>query len=202
MGQYFDQITENKEGIRVWDCQIKCPENIKGTNEYYKNYYVGVKLMEHSWLKNKFMQSMSNYIYKNPTKLAWVGDYADSFHWEHPEGKPNPEELHKLAWGEQKSEEMPYSKFDYNGKFLVNHTHKIALSFDEYIKNSTDKDGYCVHPLSLLTACGNGLGGGDFWEQYIGASDVGLWCGDKISIEDQVPEDYTLEQYCFKEERA
>ena len=202
MGQYFNQVTKNKEGTRVWHCQIKTPENIdKDSNEYYKDYYVGIKLMEHSWIHNKFMDSMSMYIYKNPTKVAWVGDYANDFKWEHPEWKVAPRVLHRIAWGYNRQEEMPYSKFDYEGKFLVNHSCKIALRFDDYSKTSTDKDGWCIHPLSLLTACGNGLGGGDFYNEYIGASDVGLWCYDEISIEDELPEGYSLEEYCFKEER-
>ena len=78
MGQYFNQVTQNREGVRVWNCQIKCPESItKDSSEYFKDYYTGIKLREHSWFHNKFMDSMSNYIYKNPTKVAWVGDYAD-----------------------------------------------------------------------------------------------------------------------------
>lgn len=203
MGQYFAQVTQNREGVRVWHCQIKTPEGVnENSDDYFRDYYIGIKLMEHSWLHNKFMDSMCNYIYKNPTKIAWVGDYADNFKWEYPDGKPSPKVLHNMAWEGKAQEELPYSKFDYAGKFLVNHTHKVGLSFDEYIKSSTDKDDWCIHPLSLLTACGNGEGGGDFDEDYVGASDVGLWCYDEISIEDELPRGYELADFCFKEEYA
>jgi len=60
----------------------------------------------------------------------------------------------------------------------VNHTKK------EYVVKPRKGE---YHPLSLLTAEGNGRGGGD----YRGSGDVGRWARDIISMEDDIPEGYT-----------
>ncbi len=50
-----------------------------------------------------------------------------------------------------------------------------------------DKDGWVINPLPLLTACGNGRGGGDYHSQYPDQDKVGIWAGDVLSIEFAVP---------------
>ena len=68
--------------------------------------------------------------------------------------------------------------------FLVNHTTK------EYVNKSKciNIEGWVVHPLPLLTASGNGRGGGD----YRDSDDmmVGAWAGHNISVEKEKPEGY------------
>ena len=56
-----------------------------------------------------------------------------------------------------------------------------------------------MNPVSLLTAIGNGLGGGDYCyaEQR---NDVGIWALDLISIEDEEPQGYWKSYVYFKEE--
>jgi hypothetical protein len=63
--------------------------------------------------------------------------------------------------------------------FIVNHTKK------QYVT----KAGRLFHPLSLLTAEGNGLGGGD----YKGSCEdlIGIWARDLISVEMVPPADYS-----------
>jgi hypothetical protein len=53
------------------------------------------------------------------------------------------------------------------------------------------------HPLPILTAEGNGRGGGD----YRGADEdlVGTWARDVISVEMEAPADYTMLVYNFGE---
>lgn len=198
MGQYYVCLTKNKDGQKAWDLQVVKPEGITRDNPEYFDYYNGIKLMEHSWIGNSFMTAISKYIYKNPTKVAWVGDYANDFQWEDPEDRPEPKKLWKQAWGVNQIEIEPVKEFDLKGKFLVNHTLKTALAFDNYIKEST-YDGWCLHPLSLLTACGNGLGGGDFPRKCIGGYMIGDWCWNEISIEDECPEGYYVEDIIFME---
>ena len=160
--------------------------------------YNGVKLMEHSWIGNSFMTAISRYIYKNPMQIAWVGDYASDYVWDYDTGnKPDPKELCKLAWQDIREEDIDKAEFDLKGKYLVNHTRGLYLDLDKYIKESTDSEGWCIHPLSLLTACGNDLGGGDFHRGGVGYECVGDWCWDEISIEDE-PE-YTETEYVFLE---
>lgn len=205
MGQYYACLTEDEKGKKIaWSLQTtKWAKLYKTDKDNSWGLYNGVKLMEHSWIGNSFMDSICYRLYKKPAKVAWVGDYADDFTWETWAGdietRPDPKVLHKKAWN-VKQRDIPCHKFNYHGKFLVNHSKQWVLDFDDYIKRCT-MDGWCIHPLSLLTACGNGLGGGDFWNEYIGASSVGLWCWDKISIEDKKPEGYGLCEVEFMETR-
>jgi hypothetical protein len=46
-----------------------------------------------------------------------------------------------------------------------------------------------IHPLPLLTAEGNGNGGGDYYGEN--KNMVGIWARDIISISDTVPEGFT-----------
>lgn len=68
---------------------------------------------------------------------------------------------------------------------IVNHTKKQYIDLGEWweLCHFYDKyNGYdwCIHPLPLLTACGNGLGGGD----YCGLNEkmCGYWAFDYIGV--------------------
>lgn len=203
MGQYYKCLTENKkDGKHIYSLQVDSwtKEREKPLeNRDYGNYN-GLKLLEHSWIGNSFMDSISNLIYKNPIRVAWVGDYADDFNWssEIKDQRPDPRVLHKEVWkSEIEEEDIEYKKFDYKGKYLCNHTMGLAVNFDVYMGMCKDKYGECIHPLSLLTACGNGLGGGDYYEEFPDAYCVGVWCNDLISIEDKLPKGFTEVEYHF-----
>jgi hypothetical protein len=60
-----------------------------------------------------------------------------------------------------------------------------------------DRNGLHIHPLSLLTAEGNGRGGGD----YRGAHEdlVGSWARDVISVEREAPAGFTELECEFSE---
>ena len=112
------------------------------------------------------------------TRVVWAGDYAD------PE--PGSEEnLHRLSEGKEyaTSTRMDFSNIMQDYNFIVNHTKK------QYVT----KTGRVYHPLSLLTAEGNGRGGGD----YHGSCEdlVGTWARDVISIDMAPPPGYT-ELFC------
>ena len=149
----------------------------KSDKEYVRTYLDpgmynnGVKLVEHSYVNNNFMTIIENLIGPNGmfyrSRLVWAGDYADN--------EPNSEKnLHTMCDGKD--------PFVYRGPvvsypYIVNHTKKV------YIKKTGD-----LHPLPLLTAEGNGRGGGD----YHGSNTmVGTWARDVISMENEAP-DYTL----------
>ena len=68
-------------------------------------------------------------------------------------------------------------------RFIVNHSKRL---FVDKTKVPT-KDGFTLHPLPLLTAEGNGRGGGDYRD---GEPLVGSWARDIISVEETAPTDY------------
>ena len=146
-------------------------------------YINGSKLTEHSYLATKFMNIFENLISPSGmfyrSRLVWAGDYAD------PE--PNSEtNLYTLCGAKSPflSEET-----DVSYAYIVNHTKKV------YIKKQQHSYGqYILHPLPILTAEGNGRGGGDYHGSNMDM--VGTWARDVISMEKEAP-DYTLIECVF-----
>ena len=167
MGQYYTPVLIDEE-----------------TNDERKylshNYGNGLKLMEHSYLGNTFVETVCNEILEHPMRVAWVGDYADDvIDEEKYKNIPNIErfvEIEKdepniIGYTQPNAVPQNVSSFCY---FIINHTKKEFINMYEYIfKNKTN-----IHPLPLLTSIGNGCGGGD----YSGKCEelCGNWCGDII----------------------
>ena len=171
------------------------------------------KLMEHSWWFNPYVNAIAEKLYKDPAQIAWVGDYMDDERWIkeffdklYPDGeKPEKfaeeeftkevKDIYHLTW-DSDGEGCQSTEFTMDGKYLVNHSQKIYLNCDTY-KEKNEENGWIIHPLPLLTAIGNGLGGGD----YFGTDEdsAGMWYLDLISIEDEIPEDYEEVEYFFAE---
>ncbi len=188
MGQYY-KIAFQHDGERV----VVNGRKVEGEG------YIMAKLMEHSWMENPLTMAVADEMYKWPMRLLWCGDYAEKDEvYDATDGAVEYEDL----WGEDADpgHELAPSKFDYNGKWLVNHDKKLAVNLDEYWRKSED-NGWVICPFPLLTALGNGRGGGDFHEGYIGADKVGTWVWDLISIEDEKPEGYEEFKVVFKERK-
>ena len=139
-------------------------------------YNNGSKLTEHSYIGNSFMKVIENLIgpsgmfYKS--RLVWAGDYAD----EEPNSKSN---LYTMCESKKPFVNTDASTYTY----IVNHTKKVYI----------EKKGE-FHPLPLLTAEGNGRGGGDYRGPNMDL--VGTWARDVISMENEAPE-YTLIECVF-----
>lgn len=150
--------------------------------------------MEHSYLGNKFMHAIEwllspeGHFYKS--QLVWAGDYADPERDEASEAYGKT--LHEVSQTLEDREILPDPKqFNPNDyPYLVNHTRK------EYVKKES-RGAFTPHPLSILTAEGNGAGGGDFR----GKDDIhaGRWARDVISVEKEAPEEYTEFRVNFEE---
>ena len=167
MGQYYYPIILDKDGkIVVWMCA-----------HHYGN---GLKLTEHSYIGNNFVSTFEyglspGGIY-HKSRVVWAGDYAD----------PDPDNTENLYHQcNEYNKIIPDTKDTTNYKFVVNHSKK---QFVDKSKVSKDELRYHYHPLPLLTAEGNGRGGGD----YRGKSEhlIGIWARDIISVEETVPSDF------------
>lgn len=179
----------------------------------------GAKLMEHSWAKNPMVRFVERQLMLEPQKVVWAGNYADNEDpstLTNEEIKALADEECKYSNSAIIKKEgvnlytlsnLP-SKLIHNedvkdkyshtfnsstlapltAKYLINHDKK---QFVNKTKVPTDKDGWKLHPLPLLTCEGNGRGGGDFR----GESElVGSWARDIISVESKkadIPKDYT-----------
>jgi hypothetical protein len=147
------------------------------------NFGNGMKLTEHSYINNKFVNAIEYLLspegsfYKS--RIVWAGDYADS----EIENKQN---LYHITYKQLSKEYIPQNIISSEYKYIVNHTKK------QYI-NKSDYNLY--HPLPLITAEGNGRGGGDY--NGINKDKVGMWSRDILSIEKEIPDSYTEFEYKF-----
>ena len=177
MGQYYYPAMKQNGEITIYNRRVD-------------GEYTMAKLMEHSWWENPFCKAMANKIYKNPAQLVWCGDYADE--WE-------CEDLNHQQIMDDEGVGVESVEFSLDDKFLVNHSDKTYIDLNKYKEASTDSDGWVINPLPLLTAQGNGRGGGDYYEDRPNYELVGCWTWDLISIEDEAPEGYLEFKVCFKE---
>ncbi|MGW5441424.1 hypothetical protein [Nocardia asteroides] len=167
MGQYYRPVFLEDQGnaITGW---LSCYD-----------YGNGAKLMEHSWVGNEFMTAVESQL-STPTRLVWAGDYAD----------PEPGTVATLyamaGWGSKISPDDPQRR---SGRFVINHDRGLYVDKQQIPANA---DGWTVHPLSVLTAEGNGRGGGDLAEDYTTGNFalVGTWARDRVSVGEVVPDGF------------
>lgn len=193
---------------------------------YSHDYDNGLKLMEHSYVGNNFVNTVLTMIWQNPTRLAWIGDYSDDIQGDIYEGKLTHEDFmryYEAAWGEGrddlrvKPEGRSIVTLDSKRRYLINHTQKTYIDIGEYIAANrwTEKGGWikrrydpsytydmCINPLPLLTACGNGRGGGDYHSNYPNYDKVGSWAFDLIECAGKRPVGYKKVEYGFSEQQA
>lgn len=188
---------------------------------YSHDFDNGLKLMEHSWIGNEFVNAIYSCILDNPLRVAWIGDYSDEF------DDLNPESYHlgmtledfkvyyDAVWGD-KSTRIPKSSFspadislvDAKTKkhYLINRDLGIFLDMGKYIKRATvtkgNMKGWCINPLPLLTACGNNRGGGDFYpgRAKAGYEHVGIWAFHKLEYSKTKPVGFEEVEYTFIEQ--
>lgn len=170
MGQYFI-------AVNVDDMEHVDPHK-------YDN---GAKLMEHSYITNRFVEAVEFLLIDDGVdksrwagkRIVWAGDYADA--------EPDGHTLYNKAEGDGLQMLLEGIPADY--KYIVNHDKKLFVDKTNCPKYGERFD-WQIHPLPLLTAEGNGNGGGD----YNGPDPndlVGSWARNRIAVMKQVPEGYT-----------
>jgi len=207
MGQYYKAMVIDEDG----DIKVLCPRD-------YNNL---PKLMEFSWCGNDYVNAVLSLIHNKRAKIAFIGDYANEPFRDSKNfynlvmSKESYEKHYKAIWSKDQKLRLPKyrsGKTDFDlmdidtvGMYLVNHDKCEYLDIEEYIENSKvfNFDYHCaVNPLPLLTACGNGLGGGDFYYEHIRGNDVGKWAFNILEYTDHVPENYLQASFIFKFEEA
>lgn len=189
MGQYYRPVVLKKN--------YKTANNPVEASLSPYDYGNGAKLMEHSYVANSYVRSVEFMLanqYKG-RRFAWVGDYASDVNLikttKHPDGidlynaannwmDENPNKYRSLrstipVMCAEYEDFDPYLHIPYY-KYLVNYTKKEYCTIPKY---NPANDEYVVNPLPLLTADGNGQGGGDY---YVEDARVGSWAYDSIGI--------------------
>ena len=183
MGQYYTPLTQKGDDIKT-----RTSYTLK-----YKGEWNGYKLTEHSWWYNPAMNAFARTLYRNPLRVAWVGDYSSN--------NPLSIEFNLYTDAHKKLRdcevELTVDALNLEGLYLVNHCKKVYLDCSDYY-NRCQRDRWCLHPLSLLTAVGNGEGGGDYYGEN--SEDVGAWAWDIISVEDEPPAGFKEVKYTFIDE--
>lgn len=175
MGQYYKPTLITKKGSIItfssWD------------------YGVGLKLMEHSYFNN-FLKAVSTELYNNPCKVFWMGDYTKVEDLSnHPE--ITEKFLKDISYG-------IYNKTPYSEEELINPRYLVNLDKKVYIDLMACKDDSLyekMHPLPLLTATGNGRGGGCY--RGVNEEDIGIWAGDTLYTSDKEPSKEFTRVYDF-----
>jgi hypothetical protein len=165
MGQYYRGciLADNKKTVKAW--------------MYSHSYNNGLKLMEHSWIKNNFVRAFETLILSNPKRVVWGGDYAE------PDNGLKTNTYQRCKDELEVKPTVPKT----TGNYIVNHSQKMFVNKKNVVKAT---DGWQIHPLPLLTCEGCGNGGGDFFGEDP-KNLIGSWARDIISIEKVKPKGYT-----------
>lgn len=176
MGQYFIAVNlSKKEYLHPHD------------------YDTGAKLTEHSWVGDNLIDAVINLLadeWKHD-RIVWAGDYA---------------EIGLFVPGSSKKNLYDYASENF--KKLTRANKELSEQF-QYICNADTEQyvnvrklpvsswGETIHPLPLLTSCGNGQGSGD----YCGPDEhlCGFWAADRIFVSSKAPEGYSELVVQFKE---
>ena len=164
MGQYFRPciIGKDKKTVLKW----------MSSHEYDN----GLKLMEHSYLLNKFVGAFESLLVGKPQRVVWAGDYANK-------NKKLGTNFYNRCTDENNVKPKATIVKE---RFIINHTKKLFVDKTK-VQNV---DGWSIHPLPLLTCESNGRGGGDFYREDKQGL-VGSWARDRISVEAIKPKGYT-----------
>ena len=208
MGQYYKTIIkpehEDKIGLKAV-CTL------------------GYKLLEHNYFDNRHTDMVTQLLHNRRCQVAEMGDYADDYllnpecQTETFKKKSNERKLdlavmyHLYRFDDnidytESCEQMNYNtdytpQWDYNKLWFVNLDKKIGINLGKSReKNRLSKD-LSIYTPNLLCAVGNGLGGGDYYDELPNFEQVGAWAGDIVEITDFLPVGFTedTETY-FKEE--
>ena len=130
----------------------------------------GLKLMEHSYIGNTYVNSIEAKLINNPKKLVWLCDYHEK----------NKRTL--LTWDTTNEESYKIIKDLTTKRIIVNHSKREFINIDK-IKELYKKAGvtkYLVHPLPILcNSDEHSQGGGDY---RVDDNRRSSWCEDKIEV--------------------
>ena len=95
----------------------------------------------------------------------------------------------KSAWDDSVTPKVINESFDFSKPcYLVNESTREYIDLLRLEEINRGTWGGSIHPLPLLTAVGNGRGGGDYHgSRAINQRMVGAWAGDLLTIEESVP---------------
>ena len=184
MGQYYMPTLKDETG--------------KTETLYSLHFDNGLKLMEHSYIGNNFVSAVCDRISNKPKRVWWLGDYAETADFDDKDSEHSLSDAEMYnAWEDDSIRVRPDEvnpTWVYDNHFLINLDKKCYVKFNEL------NDDFQICPLPILTAVGNGRGGGDCFGTNMEL--VGTWAGDMLLISDSLKDstkDYSDFQDCTEE---
>lgn len=186
MGQYYKPVIRN--------LKTNTTKTIDSLN-----YGEGIKLMEHCYFDCNTVKIIANELINAQCCLAWIGDYAE---YEDVAQKMNREKfkkIMKIRFNEDYEIKNGDIVFNWDRElYLVNDIKQQYIDLKQYQKLYPVKD-WCINPIPLLTAVGNGKGSGDYDGNVLNLDKVGLWAFDTIRLTEQKPNSYMKFDVVFVE---
>lgn len=176
MGQYYIPCFVNEDKN-----QVETYFNSWDTNN-------GAKLMEHSYVGNSLVMNVTYHMIDSPKRLVWAGDYADDV--------VDDKNFYNLCYENNINAVKQESIDDVevlktalkDNIYYINHDKKEYFDISKQTIPNIRGWGGIAHPLPILTADGNGRGGGDYDGVHMEL--VGTWKGDLIEVSDTIPANY------------
>lgn len=189
MGQYYKAIVQ----------ATKYNENREEIKKQFVispfNFNEGLKLCENAYKKSPLVKFVTNFMYHLnqedwKTQLVWLGDYANQSFGNIDLYVDLKENQVKLNVEDGVIVSAMVDGFDGVIDMTKDHHYLVNHDRNEYINTSENVGAYSQ--LALLSADGNGKGGGDYW----GANwrEVGLWRYHDITIMDKQELDEFLKE--------
>ena len=189
MGQYYKPINIDKKQY-----------------VYSHDFGNGLKLMEHSYVGNNFVQVVEGLIAEGGAwhgdRIVWAGDYADfekgakvqrfkdSYTGEMRTHKPN---LFDLIDSDVNAEMRVKPSKGKKYRYVINldtkqfvDTRKVPLT-DVWTDRNGKEWPVQIHPLPILTCEGNGRGGGDLHKED---PLIGAWARARVTVSNLLPKAY------------
>ena len=202
MGQYYRAIISNINERKVFES-----ENLKLTEQ------AAQRNLQNGWETRGFVCNVMEHLECSPHFVAWVGDYSEALLEIHSEFPKNWEYAmfpkYQEVWGENAKvlcldddiHGNPWSRLE-NMRYLLNFSKELYVDLVELWKIRMEEPKQYIYyaPLPLLTAIGNGRGGGDYNLLADDADKVGSWAWDGICVENIIPEGFKKLEVNFREE--
>lgn len=182
MGQYYKFVNTDKKQV----CQ--------------RNWH-NIKLTEHSYVGNNYCTDILSLLSKEwkGDRIIHVGDYAEP-----NDGTTTQKVIEKLYRENNvktslydvasEFDEVTPEKVDFNIRYVYNHDKKQYIDLFHQPIEWTCIDGNTIsfakfNSFALLTGCGNGLGGGDYFPE-LNKKEIGTWANDRLESSVEFIDEY------------
>ena len=166
----------------------------------------GIKLTEHSWIGNDSMQKLYELLMTDWKKdrVVVAGDYFEASENKDVGLGDIEGQIYDQEWDRPdltiKGTDEDHIQ-EQQTRFYISYDKKEFIDLSKLPKFTPywDSKDWIFNPLSLMIACGNGRGGGDFDEENQGFEFVGRWAGNRVGIEEKAPKGFKEIKPDFKE---